>query len=176
MRMWSVHLQRKELDQLVWNLGVHVRSDCKEWLEEPVITDASNLCSASRWNLMTLTVRWIALQNRSLCIDQLLQGSPRMLCLPFLNLYLLMDLVQLCSLWRIQASLGQLVIVCLSVGQAMSVIAHCNALVGQAGSVIVGALDSDHNALLPPWHDMAWGYYCHAWPGWPPCKMIATCT
>ena len=93
-----------------------------------------------------------------------------MLCLPFLNLYLLMDLVQLCSLWRIQASLGQLVIVCLSVCQAKSVIAHCNALVGQAGSVIseldgwlvgqaksviVGALDSDHNALLPPWHDMA---------------------
>ena len=78
-----------------------------------------------------------------------------MLCLPFLNLYLLMELVQLCSLWRIQASLGQLVIVCLSVGQAMSVIAHCNALVGQAGSVIVGALSSDHNALLPPWHDMA---------------------
>ena len=80
MRMWSVHLQQKELDQLVWNLGVHVRNDCKEWLEEPVITNASNLCSASRWNLMTLNVRWIALQNRSLCIDQLLQGSPRMLC------------------------------------------------------------------------------------------------
>ena len=80
MRMWSVHLQQKEFDQLVWNLGVHVRSDCKEWLEEPVITNASNLCSASRWNLMTLTVRWIALQKRSLCIYQLLQGSPRMLC------------------------------------------------------------------------------------------------
>ena len=60
-----------------------------------------------------------------------------MLCLPFLNSYLLMELVQLCSLWRIQASLGQLVIVCLSVGRAKSVIAHCNALVGQAGSVIV---------------------------------------
>ena len=28
-------------------------------------------------------------------------------------------------------------------------------LVGQAKSVIVGALNSDHNALLPPWHDMA---------------------
>ena len=28
-------------------------------------------------------------------------------------------------------------------------------LVGQAKSVIVGALYSDHNALLPPWHDMA---------------------
>ena len=137
MRMWSVLLQQKEFDQLVWNLGVHVRSDCKEWLEEPVITNASNLCSASRWNLMTLTVRWIALQNRSLCIDQLLQGSPMMLCLPFLNSYLLMELVQLCSLWRIQASLGQLVNDCLLVGQAMSVIAHCNALVGQAGSVIV---------------------------------------
>ena len=52
----------------------------------------------------------------------------------------------------------------------MSVIAHCNALVGQAGSVIseldgwlvgqaksviVGVLNSGHNALLPPWHDMA---------------------
>ena len=54
-----------------------------------------------------------------------------------LNLYLLMELVQLCSLWRIQASLGQLVIACFSVGQAKPVIAHCNALVGQAGSVIV---------------------------------------
>ena len=58
----------------------------------------------------------------------------------------------------------------LFVCQAMLVIAHCNALVGQAGSVIseldgwlvgqaksviVGALNSDHNALLPPWHDMA---------------------
>lgn len=75
--------------------------------------------------------------------------------LDLLNLYLLMELVLLCSLWRIQASLGQLVIVCLLVGQAMSVIAHCNAFVGQAGSVIVGALNSNHNALLPPWHEMA---------------------
>ena len=165
MRMWSVHLQQKELDQLVWNLGVHVRSDCKEWLEEQVITNASNLCSASRWNLMTLTVRWIALQNRSLCIDQLLQGSPRMLC-RISSIYICWwSSCSYCSLWRIQASLGRLVILCLSVGQARSVIAHCNALVGQAGSVIVGALNSDHNALLPPWHDMVWGYYCHTLPG-----------